>query len=142
MAELAGKTVLTTDNYYSQRDGQFAALDDGSTTSAELEQQHLGSAKVVKVFNNIYFKHLAALPRPAGAADRSALAIAGDDAAAKQATTAFLDAIGYDTVDAGPLAEGRRYEPGTKAYGGLYGEFDNPDGTPAAADKIRAALTA
>jgi predicted dinucleotide-binding enzyme len=35
--------------------------------------------------------------------DRSALPIAGDDPIAKAAVTAFLDAIGYDTVDAGRL---------------------------------------
>src|SRR3954467_11998409 len=31
---LAGKAVLDTLNYYPQRDGQVAALDDGSTTSS------------------------------------------------------------------------------------------------------------
>src|SRR5690606_41432279 len=40
---LAGKPVLDTNNYYPQRDGHVAALDDGSTTSSELLQQHLGS---------------------------------------------------------------------------------------------------
>jgi len=142
VAELAGKVVLDTGNYYPQRDGQHAELDNGSITSAELEQQFLGTAKVVKVFNNITFTHLASLPRPAGAADRSSLAIAGDDAAAKQATTEFLDAIGYDTLDAGPLAEGWRFQPGQPAYGPPYGSYEDPAGTPANADKVRAALAA
>jgi 8-hydroxy-5-deazaflavin:NADPH oxidoreductase len=35
----------------------------------------------------------------------AALAIAGDDLAGKPAVTAFLDAIGYDAHDAGPLSE-------------------------------------
>jgi predicted dinucleotide-binding enzyme len=142
VAELAGKVVLDTDNYYPQRDGNFAELDNGSTTSAELEQQHLGTAKVVKVFNNIFSGHLASLPRPAGSADRSALAIAGDDAAAKRTATEFLDAIGYDAVDAGPLAEGWRYQPGQPAYGPPYGDFQDPAGTPANAEKIREAVAA
>jgi predicted dinucleotide-binding enzyme len=140
VAELAGKVVLDTGNYYAQRDGQFAELDNGSTTSAELAQRELGTAKVVKVFNNIYFAHLASLPRPAGSADRTALTIAGDDAAAKQAATAFLHAIGYDTVDVGPLAEGWRFEPGSPAYGAPYGTFDDPAGSPGGADKVRAAV--
>jgi hypothetical protein len=46
---------------------------------------------------------LASLARAAGAADRRALPIAGDDPAAKAAVTGFLDVIGYDTVDAGTL---------------------------------------
>ncbi|HEY8718344.1 hypothetical protein [Pengzhenrongella sp.] len=45
--------------------------------------------------------------------DRTALPIAGDDDAAKQAVVRFLDAIGYDSLDLGPLAEGWRTEPGT-----------------------------
>ncbi len=138
---LAGKPVLDTNNYYPQRDGQFAELDDDSTTSSELLQRHLPEARVVKVFNNIFFKHLGNLARPAGAPDRTALAIAGDDPGAKAAVTAFLDEIGYDAVDAGPLgAGGRRFQVGSGAYGGVYGSFDDEHGTPASATKLRTAL--
>src|SRR5262249_32599710 len=63
---LAGKVVMDTGNYYPQRDGQIAELDDDSTTSSELLQSQLPGARVVKVFNNIMFKHLASLARPAG----------------------------------------------------------------------------
>jgi len=63
--------------------------------------------------NSIYYRHLASLARPSGAADRSYLPIAGDTAPAKSAVTAFLDSSGYGAVDAGPLAEGwRRQCPG------------------------------
>lgn len=137
--QLAGKVVLDTNNYYPQRDGHFAELDNGSTTSAELEQRHLGTARVVKVFNNIYFRHLAAL---AGAANRTALPIATDDADAAKTVTAFLDAIGYDTVEVGPLSESWRFEPDTPAYGKPYGTFDNPDGTPASAADVQEAVAA
>jgi predicted dinucleotide-binding enzyme len=142
VAELAGKVVLDTDNYYPQRDGNFEALDKGELTSAELEQQHLTGAKVVKVFNNIYSGHLANLPRPTGAADRTSLTIAGDDTDAKRTATEFLDAIGYDAVDVGPLSESWRVEPGQPAYGPPYGTFDDPAGTPASADTVREAVAA
>jgi len=112
---LAGKPVMDTNNYYPQRDGQIASLDDGSTTSSELLQRHLPASSVVKVFNNIFFKHLATLARPAGAPDRTALPIAGDEAAAKEAVTAFLDAIGYDAVDARPAGRRRSTIPGGHA---------------------------
>ncbi len=137
---LAGTPVLDTGNYYPQRDGHIAELDTGALTSSGLLQRHLPDAHVVKVFNNIYFKHLASLARPHGAPDRSALPIAGDDADAKAAVTMYLDWIGYDAVDAGPLAGSWRQEPGTPAYGTPYGPFSDEAGTPAGAARIRADL--
>jgi 8-hydroxy-5-deazaflavin:NADPH oxidoreductase len=139
-APLAGKAVLDTCNYYPERDGQFPELEDGALTSSELIQQHLAGAHVVKVFNNIFFRHLLSLARPHGAADRSFLPIAGDDGNAKTEVTAFLDAIGYGAADAGPLRESWRLQPGTPVYGEPYGPFSNPAGTPADEATIRAAL--
>jgi predicted dinucleotide-binding enzyme len=135
---LAGKVVMDTNNYYPQRDGNIAELDERSATSSELLQRHLPTAKVVKVFNNIMFRHLLALARPAGSAERSALAIAGADDA-KAVVTVFLDAIGYDAVDAGSLADSWRFEPGSPAYGATYGDLAG-EGEPAparAADRTR-----
>src|SRR4051794_12814232 len=117
---LRGKIVIDTNNYYPQRDGHIAELDDESTTTSELLQAHLPESHVVKAFNNIYFTHLASLARPAGSPERSVLAIAGDDAEAKRTVAEFLDSIGYDAYDVGPLAEGWRYETGTPAYGQPY----------------------
>jgi predicted dinucleotide-binding enzyme len=144
-ASLAGKPVIDTMNYYPQRDGHIAALDNGSTTSSELLQAHLPTAHVVKVFNNIHFEHLGKLARPAGDPERSALAIAGDDTAAKQAVSDLLDSIGYDTVDVGPLSDGWRYQPDTPAYGQPYvapgTEFPGP-GAPAPATALKEKLDA
>ena len=141
-AALAGKPVLDAGDYHPPRDGQLPELDDKSLTSSEYLRRLLPDAEVVKVFNNIFFKHLLNLARPAGAADRSYLPIAGDSAAAKAAVTTFLDSIGYGTVDAGALADGWRQQPGTPAYGPPYGSFDDEKGTPASAEVIRAALAA
>jgi predicted dinucleotide-binding enzyme len=139
---LAGKTVLDAGNYYPARDGHIAELDDGSLTVSEYLARHIPGADVVKVFNNIFFKHLLNLPRPVGATDRSALPIAGDSALAKAAVTAFLDSLGYDAVDDGPLAEGWRQQPGMPASGTPYGSFDDDQGSPASEAVIRAALAA
>ncbi|MBO0788791.1 MAG: NADPH-dependent F420 reductase [Actinobacteria bacterium] len=139
-APLAGKLVIDTCNYYPQRDGQLAELDTGGLTSSELIQQHLTGARVVKAFNNINYRHLQSLGRPAGAPDRSFLPVAGDDEAAKAQATAFLDAIGYGAVDAGPLSESWRQQPGTPVYVTPYGSRSDPVGTPAGEAAIRAAL--
>lgn len=138
---LTGKLVLDTCNYYPERDGHVAALDSRSLTSSELLQQHLPEADVVKAFNNIFFKHLASLSRPAGAADRSFLPIFGDDAQAKAEAAGYLDSIGYGTVDGGQLADSWRQEPGAPAYGPPYGPFTDENGTPASEAIIREALS-
>ena len=114
---LRGKVVIDTNNYYPDRDGHIAELDDESTTTSELLQAHLPESRVVKAFNNIYVSPPRQPgTRPAGHPERSVLAIAGDDAAAKQTVTAFLDSIGYDAYDVGPLSEGWRYQRDTAAY--------------------------
>ncbi len=141
-ASLAGKTVLDTGNYYPQRDGQIAALDARSLTDSGYLARHIPGARVVKVFNNIFFKHLQNLARPADAADRTYLPVAADDAGAKLSVVAFLDSIGYGAVDDGSLDESWRQQPGTPVYGTPYGEFESEKGTPAGADVIRAALAA
>ena len=48
------------------------------------------------------------------------IAIAGDDESAKRTVAEFLDSIGYDAYDVGPLSEGWRYQPDTAAYGQPY----------------------
>ncbi len=117
---LRGKVVIDTNNYYPQRDGNISELDDESTTVSELLQAHLPESHVVKAFNNIYFKILGSLQRPAGDPERSVLAIAGDEDDAKKQVAQFFDSIGYDAYDVGPLSEGWRYQRDTAAYAGLY----------------------
>jgi 8-hydroxy-5-deazaflavin:NADPH oxidoreductase len=114
---LAGKVVIDTNNYYPQRDGQIAELDDETTTTAELLQAHLPTSRVVKAFNHIGAADITADGSPAGTPHRRALVVAGDDAAAKQQVAAFIDAIGFDVVDLGPLAEGWRIQRDTPGYG-------------------------
>jgi predicted dinucleotide-binding enzyme len=114
---LKGKIVIDTNNYYPQRDGQIAELDNESTTTAELLQRHLPSSKVVKAFNHIQAAALTAEAQPAGTKNRRALVIAGDDAAAKAAVARLIDQFGFDVVDAGPLAEGWRIQRDTPGYG-------------------------
>ena len=139
---LAGKVVIDTGNYLPDRDGQIAELDDQSVTTSELLQRHLTGSRVVKAFSNIYFVHLLALARGSGAPDRSALPIAGDDVEAKAAVSGFLDRIGYDTVDAGVLAEGWRFQFHTPAFVVPYGPFGGGEAVPAGAAAIRSALEA
>jgi 8-hydroxy-5-deazaflavin:NADPH oxidoreductase len=117
VAPLAGKIVIDTNNYYPQRDGNIAELDDESTTTCELLQRRLPTSKVVKAFNHIYAAELTTHGQPAGTPNRRALVIAGDDAGAKATVAKMLDAFGFDVVDAGPLEEGWRIQRDTPGYG-------------------------
>ena len=139
-APLAGKTAIDTCNYGPERDGHIPELDDKSLTSSELLLRYIPGAMLVKGFNNVYFKHLLSLARPAGATDRSYLPIAGDSAAAKAAVTEFIESIGYSVVDEGPLADGWRQATGTPVWGTPYGPPSNEKGQPVGEDAIRAAL--
>ncbi len=114
---LAGKVVIDTNNYYPQRDGQIPELDNESTTTAELLQEHLPTSKVVKGFNHIYAAELTTHGQPAGTPNRRALVIAGNHPTAKAVVTQLFDAFGFDTVDAGALKEGWRIQRDTPGYG-------------------------
>jgi predicted dinucleotide-binding enzyme len=116
-APLAGKTIIDTCNYGPERDGHIPELDSNALTSSELLLRYIPDSMLVKAFNNIYYKHLLSLARPAGAADRSYLPIAGNSQRAKAAVSGFIDSIGYNVVDAGPLADGWRQATGDRHSG-------------------------
>ena len=48
---------------------------------------------------------------------RRAIAVVGDDPDARAVLAEIIDAIGFDAVDGGPLANGRVLEPGHPAFG-------------------------
>jgi predicted dinucleotide-binding enzyme len=114
---LAGKVVIDTCNYYPQRDGRIPELEDESTTTSELVQRHLSGSRVVKAFNHIYAADLASRGTPPGTPHRRALAVAGDDPSAKELVASYIDELGFDVVDLGPLAEGWRLQRDTPGYG-------------------------
>jgi hypothetical protein len=106
--------VMDTGNYYWQREGRIAAIEDGLTESRWVAQQ-LGRSEV-KVFNNINFMHLLDLGKPADTAGRIALPVAGDDPRATTVVMHLVDELGFDPVDAGTVDESWRQQPGTPVY--------------------------
>jgi predicted dinucleotide-binding enzyme len=132
LPELAGKLVIDTNNYYPERDGNIVALDEETSTTAELLQDLLPDSRVVKAFNHIYAADLTTDGLPAGTEERRALAIAGNDSDAREAVTALLDAFGFDTVDLGPLVEGWRIQRDTPGYGPRLDAFELREAVSAA----------
>ena len=123
----ASLVVVDTGNYYpQQRDGKIAAIEDGQPESAWVAAQ-LGRP-VVKAFNGIYAANLLTHGRPEGDPSRLALPVAGDETGVVRR---LVEEIGFTAVDAGPISESWRQQPGTPVYG-----------LDADADGIRAALAA
>lgn len=109
-----GLPVIDTGNYYPHRDGTLAEIDVGMVESRWVEM-HLGHP-VVKVFNTIYWTEIETLAKPAGAAGRVALPVAGDDPAAKRQVLALVDALGFDALDAGSIDDSWRLQPGAPIH--------------------------
>ena len=79
-----------------------------TTSGAEQLQQQLPRAHVVKAFNTQFAEHM-----DSGRLrdQRLTAFVAADNAAAKLTTLELANAIGFDAVDAGPLANARLVEP-------------------------------
>jgi len=120
--------VIDTGNYYPSRDGRIDEIENGLAESAWVAQV-LG-VRVVKAFNNIVAPSLANRGVAPGASGRICLSVAGDEPRAKAVVLKLIDALGFDGIDAGTLAESWRQQPGSPAYC-----------RDLSADALRAALT-
>ncbi len=89
VAPLAGKIVIDTDNYYFERDGHVAEIDNHEITVTGLLQRHLEGAKVAKGFNHIQSDQILTDAKPSGTPGRRALATASDFAEAIELVTRF-----------------------------------------------------
>ena len=106
--------IVETMNYYPERDGEIADIEQGLTNSGWVELA-LGHP-VIKAFNNIGAYSFLVAGQPAGTPGRIALPVSGDDDAARQTVIELVSQTGFEGFDAGPIADSWRQQPGTPAY--------------------------
>ena len=112
---LNGKLVVDAINYWPATEGVLEAFEYGG--SSEIVARRLAGSVVVKALNHIGYHELEGRARPAGAPDRRAAGVAGDDPAAVATIAGLIDRIGYDPVRLGSLRAGRVLEPGGPVFG-------------------------
>ena len=112
---LNGKLVVDAINYWPATEGVLEAFEYGG--SSEIVARRLAGSVVVKAVNHIGYHELEGRARPAGAPDRRAAGVAGDDPPAVATIAGLIDRIGYDPVRLGSLRAGRVLEPGGPVFG-------------------------
>ncbi|MBX8825444.1 NADPH-dependent F420 reductase [Ochrobactrum sp. SFR4] len=113
---LAGKIVIDAMNYWAPTDGTIPEFETG-TSSSEVIQKFLSQSRLVRSFNHMGYHEIDEEARPSDDPQRRALAIAGNDAEARKQVAGFVDRIGFDPVDAGPLIASRMFDTGTPVFG-------------------------
>lgn len=115
LAGLSAETVIIdTSNYYPARDSVIEAIKAGQVESLWASERF--GRQIIKAWNAILSQTLLEGAQESGAPGRIAIPIAGDDEAAKAVVAGLVSDSGFDAVDAGPLADSWRFQPGTPAY--------------------------
>ena len=117
---LSGHVVLDIMNYWTPIDGEVSEFDEAPEGTSVLVQRAIPGARVVKTLNHVGYHELEEQRRPVGAPDRVALGVVGDDADAVAQVLAFVERIGFDAIDGGPLANGIALQPGSPLFGAPY----------------------
>ena len=114
---LLGKTVVDAMNYWWEIDGDRPDLTDDRVSTSEVVQAHLFGSIVVKALNHMGYHDLDEGPRPRGALDRRAIAVAGDAPEAVARVGDLVDSLGFDAVPAGSLHDSIVLQPHASAFG-------------------------
>jgi 8-hydroxy-5-deazaflavin:NADPH oxidoreductase len=111
-----GKVVVDAMNYWPDTDGEDAELASADGGSSTVVQAHFPGARIVKSLNQLGYHELEEYSRGPGALDRAAVAAAGDDREAVRTVMHLVERLGFDAVDGGELAIGKRLEPDGSPY--------------------------
>jgi predicted dinucleotide-binding enzyme len=108
VADWKDKIVIDATNHFVTYAPEFRTADLGDRASSEVVADYVPGALLVKAFNTIYFKILAADPHEGNG--RRVLFISGDHAAAKNAVVQVIEDIGFAPIDLGDLRTGSKLQ--------------------------------
>jgi 8-hydroxy-5-deazaflavin:NADPH oxidoreductase len=108
LPDWGGRVVIDATNQW--RGPGTEVVDLGDQTGSERNAAFMPGARVVKAFNTLYARNVAQDPRHAEGS--LVVFLAGDDADAKAAISAFADSLGFAPVDLGELRTGRLMQIG------------------------------
>ena len=111
----AGKILVDAMNYWEEIDGLDEELAAAPCGTSVVVQEWFPSSRVVKSLNHLGYFKFEQGRRPRGAADRLAMAAAGNDPEAVAAVLQLIDRLGFDAVDC-RVAQCRR-RPAAKRAG-------------------------
>ncbi|MCW3170607.1 NAD(P)-binding domain-containing protein [Chryseobacterium sp. 09-1422] len=106
--------VIETMNYFPLRDGLIEEIENGKSHSVWVSEQ-IGRP-VVKAFNNIVTHSFRKFGKPSGTPGRIALTVSADKENWKRIAFQIIDETGFDSYDAGSLADSWRQQPGSPPY--------------------------
>lgn len=104
LGDVKGKTIVDVTNLLN---ADWSYAGDVKKSGAEQVQEWAKGAKVVKAFNTVFAQNMAT-GKVKG--EPLSLLVAGDDETAKKQVVKLGEAIGFEPVDVGPLANARYLE--------------------------------
>ena len=117
---LSGKIVIDAMNYWPPAEGDIPEFMTEGVTSSEYLQRYFKGARLVKTLNHVAYNELeehSLLPNTPG---KRAIALVGDDEAAKKEVESFINDLGFDPVDLGALSQGKKFQPDTPLFNARY----------------------
>lgn len=108
LGSITGKTVVDCTNPLAMSSSGLGLAFGFSTSGGEIVQSWCPGASVFKTLNQVGFETMS---NPALTPQRPVMFVAGDDEAKKPSVLTLIGDLGFEAVDAGPLAQARLLEP-------------------------------
>ncbi|TCC93192.1 NADP oxidoreductase [Pedobacter hiemivivus] len=108
LRDWTNRIVIDATNHFITYYPDFEVADLDGKASSEIVAQWLPAARIVKAFNTLFFKILAADPKVANG--NRVLFVSGDEPMAKKEVAEVIKDLGFAVIDLGSLAYGSKLQ--------------------------------